>query len=389
MTTTSKKFKNLEADLNTVLIERGDEVHGTMLALAGGLHVFLVGEPGIAKSMLFNQLAQRIELPEGGYFKWLMTQHTTPEEIFGPPSFAEMRENDRYVRVTDRKLPQASVAFLDEIFKSGSAILNALLTALEEREFENGDLVSDIPLSSMFSASNEIPANGELGALADRLHLWYEVKPIKEASSFAEMLQAQAVTDPAVFLTLKDIETAKREIAEVAIPEDVVAIFIELRERLQTDGIYVSDRRFRACLDIVRAEAWLNDRDTARYSDVTPVQHMLWRDFPEIPKVRKHVLDLSDTLERDIQQLTQELEVEWISYNDKLQDLDSNQLKSKRAIEMNRFLQHTIDATQSLRQADSETDVEHPSLDRLTNRLAELGPQVIQIATGMVNRQND
>lgn len=389
MTTTADKFRALETDLNSVLIEREDEVHGAMLSLAGGLHMFLVGEPGIAKSMLFNQLAKRIELPEGGYFKWLMTQHTTPEEVFGPPSFREMRENDRYVRVTDNKLPNAHLAFLDEIFKSGSAILNALLTALEEREFENGGLTSSIPLSSMFSASNEIPANGELAALADRLHLWYEVKPIKEASSFADMLQSHINDEPTVFLTLEDIETAKAEVAEVAIPEDVISIFIELRERLQNEGIYVSDRRFRACLDVVRAEAWLRGADTARYSDVTPVQHMLWRDFPEIAKVRKHVLDLSDTLERDIRKLAQELEVEWIEYQKNLDDLDSSSLKSKRAIEMNRFLQHTIDAAQKLREADNKTDVDHPSLDKLFNRLAELGPEVIKIASGMVGRAND
>ena len=169
-----EKFKAVENDLNRVLIERREEVHSSVLALAGKRHLFMFGPPGVAKSFLVDELVRRI-VADGENaavcFKWLLTKFSVPEELYGGPDLLTLKDKGIYRRVTDGKLPQAHIAFLDEAFKANSAILNSLLKILNENEFDNPGDEPHVPLITMFAASNELPASSELEALADRLHL--------------------------------------------------------------------------------------------------------------------------------------------------------------------------------------------------------------------------
>src|SRR4029453_4339900 len=141
--TSQEKLKNIREELKQMFLERTDLIDGALAALLAAHHLLIIGPPGTAKSMLADELCRRIEGAD--YFQWLLTRFTTPEEIFGAVSLKALEQDD-YRRVTARKLPEAHIAFLDEIFKANSSILNSILTLVNERFFHNGRSVEHVPL---------------------------------------------------------------------------------------------------------------------------------------------------------------------------------------------------------------------------------------------------
>src|SRR3954468_22455979 len=172
------KFAAARKELSAALIERDDEVDLVLTALVAQEHVLLVGPPGCAKSLLLDSLMGWMR---GRRFSALLNRFTTPEEVLGPISVAGLK-CDVYRRVTAGKLPEADLAFLDEVFKASSAILNVLLKILNERTFEAGDgSAVKVPLKLCVGASNEWPSpetGKELAALFDRFCLRKSVRPV-------------------------------------------------------------------------------------------------------------------------------------------------------------------------------------------------------------------
>lgn len=160
-----KKIKRIQSQLIQGLVEREQTIKLTLLAALAGEHILLIGPPGTGKSLVSRRL--HLVFQDTPYFERLLTKFSVPEELFGPLSIQAL-EKDQYTRLTQGYLPQASIAFLDEIFKANSAILNALLTLLNEREFDNGVIREKVPLISVIGASNELPEDGNLSALYDR-----------------------------------------------------------------------------------------------------------------------------------------------------------------------------------------------------------------------------
>ncbi len=279
------RLRSIREELGQLFLERAEVIDGALCALLSGHHVLIIGPPGTAKSMLADELCRRLE--GATYFQWLLTRFTTPEELFGAVSLAAL-ERDEYRRVTAGKLPEAHIAFLDEVFKANSSILNAILTVLNERRFHNGRVVESVPLITLFGASNELPEDDELQALYDRFLLRFVVGYLEEDFRFLKMLQARPPAARTT-LTLAALAGAQAEVAALAVPDAVLRTLAELRRELGRAQLVASDRRYRQALDILRAHAWLAGRAAVSDDDVPFLEHVLWRDPGERAEVRSAI----------------------------------------------------------------------------------------------------
>jgi len=166
-------------------VGRDEVIHLIAVAGVAREHLFLLGPPGTAKSALIRQFGQALQ---GRYFEYLLTRFSEPNEILGPINIAELREG-RVVTVTTGMLPEAEFVFLDELFNANSAILNNLLTVLNERVYRRGLETHHLPLVSLFSASNHLPEDEALRALFDRFLLRCPVKSLPR-EAMAGLLRA-------------------------------------------------------------------------------------------------------------------------------------------------------------------------------------------------------
>ena len=295
-------------ELTSGLIERDTEVRLLLLAALSQEHVLYLGPPGTAKSELGRRLSK---LCGGSYFERLLTRFSVPEELFGPLSMRAL-ENDEYVRQVDGYLPTADVAFVDEIFKANSAILNTLLTILNERLFDNGSKRTRVPLLCLVGASNELPESEELDALYDRFLIRRQVGQVSPAG-LMDMLttrkgkwQTNSLRHPGVsmsdsgdwedgpLLTVDDFETTRqRAEEEVHVPAEVLNIVADLRQYLQEKcepPVYVSDRRLVKSVALLQVAAFSSGRTHVTPKDCMLLQHVLWQKPEEAEKIYEWLL---------------------------------------------------------------------------------------------------
>ena len=249
---TPQLLRDTLADLDCNLLERDAPVRLLLLGALAGEHVLLIGPPGTAKSELARRLHRVLD--GARYFERLLTRFSVPEELFGPLSLKAL-EHDRYERLTDGFLPTAQVAFLDEVFKANSAILNALLTLLNEREFDNGSGRVKVPLISVVGATNEVPDDEALHAFYDRFLLRVPVGPVNDASFTsllalpADMGQGQPRINELTRAQLQQRAHA------VVLPDNVTALLVQARAWCAAHGITVSDRRWRKVVALLKVQA--------------------------------------------------------------------------------------------------------------------------------------
>ena len=272
------RIRHIRDALSTGLVERDTAVRLALIAVCAGEHLLLLGPPGTAKSLIARRL--RLAFSEATYFERLLTRFSVPEELFGPLSITGLNE-DRYERLTEAYLPKASFAFLDEIFKANSAILNALLTLLNEREFDNGAKREATPLLAVIGASNELPQGDELGALYDRFLLRLHVGPVS-AKGFRGLLQLRGASEPdlsgVTLLTSADVLQIQRAAQKAEVPADVEELLCELRTWCQAEGLEVSDRRWRKVVKLLQVSALTNGRAEVSIWDCWLLQHCVWSD---------------------------------------------------------------------------------------------------------------
>ena len=280
-----EKLTEIRNELKASYLERDEVIDGTLIALLTGNHMLLIGPPGTAKSQLVSEVCNKINGAQ--YFQWLLTKFTAPEELFGAVSLKGL-ENDEYRRVTNGKLPEAHIIFLDEVFKASSSILNTLLTVMNERIYYNGTEISEIPLISMFGASNELPAEeDELEALYDRFLLRYVVDYIKEDFRFLKLLQGESSEEKSdAIITQEELDDCKSQVADTAVPSNILKLIGRIRTELKKKGIIPSDRRYKQSISILKAKAYLDGRSEVSEEDLRFLENVFWRDPGEKTEIQ-------------------------------------------------------------------------------------------------------
>lgn len=287
----STKITKIMTEMSQYFIERDDEILLGAVAILSGQHVVFLGLPGTAKSMICRAFSSHIE--GANYFEWLLTKFTTPDEIFGPLDLKALK-NSTYRRITHNKLPEAHIAFLDEIFKPSSAILNTLLTAINERRFHNDGKPMHLPLITLFGASNELPEEGEgLQAFYDRFLLRKAVQGIQEHTNKARLLTLDDDYSPRTKMTLQELENLRREVKKVDI-SPVVPDLLDMVRQLDTEGIWISDRRLKDAKKVVRAYTFLNGRSVSTNDDLEILQHVFWDEPEQFDRARSIILGISN-----------------------------------------------------------------------------------------------
>ena len=297
------------------LVERGCEARLLLLALVGGEHLLLLGPPGTAKSEVCRRLGKAARL---SYFERTLTRFSTPEELFGPLSLAAL-ERDEYKRATDGYAPKAELLFLDEAFKANSAILNSLLTLLNERLFDDGAARVTAPLRTAVAASNELPDSDELDALYDRFLLRRVVRPVSDDGVLEMLLDTTAPpahADDGGDAAAADLAALldggfERRARAVEVPRFVALLLRDARAFVAggcdadadadaagggggDDGAlaggYVSDRRLLRVRRLLQACAAAHGRGAVDAVDCAAVlPHTLWSEPAEVPRLAEWV----------------------------------------------------------------------------------------------------
>lgn len=311
-----ERFKQLLGEMNRGIYEKETEISLSLLAALAGESIILLGPPGVAKSMVARQL--KTAFRDAQSFEYLMSRFSTPDEIFGPVSIQKLKTSDTYERAMEGYLPTADVVFLDEIWKAGPAIQNTLLTVINEKIFRNGNREMHLPLKLLVAASNELPAKGEgLEALWDRFVIRIESRPIKLEKNFrAMLLESHAdfsgstgmlghadFADNADFSDLKITAEEYAEWAEkickigvkIEVLDAISAIRKSLRavnvdEAAERRNIYVSDRRWKNIVRLLRTSAFMQDREEVDICDLLPIYHCLWQEPEERDAIRNIVI---------------------------------------------------------------------------------------------------
>lgn len=323
-----ERFKQLLGEMNRGIYEKETEISLSLLAALAGESIILLGPPGVAKSMVARQL--KTAFRDAQSFEYLMSRFSTPDEIFGPVSIQKLKTSDTYERAMEGYLPTADVVFLDEIWKAGPAIQNTLLTVINEKIFRNGNREMHLPLKLLVAASNELPAKGEgLEALWDRFVIRIESRPIKLEKNFramlldshADFLGPTDFTDSTDFsgftgglghadfadnADFSDLKITSEEYAEwtekickigvkIEVLDAISAIRKSLRavnvdEAAERRNIYVSDRRWKNIVRLLRTSAFMQDREEVDICDLLPIYHCLWQEPEERDAIRNIVI---------------------------------------------------------------------------------------------------
>lgn len=333
------------------LAERDELIHVIALALLTRKNLFVLGEPGQAKSQAIDRF--RSHITDAKQFDVLMSKGFDQEQLFGRLDLASiipghisnsrLEADEKYCNmrkelkqlmdtavtdadfmrlselqgkmsryqgalalysqgtpemITEGKIPDSHICFLDELFKANDGVLNSLLKALNERKYTNEGITTDIPVISFFSASNEIPNfnNPEekcLRALYDRFDFKVCTRNVEGRSNRMKILKAkQNGTDSCICttITLDELWQMQDEVHGVKIPESIYEIADNILYELRRKEITVSDRTYFNFAPVVQAEAWLNGRDTVIPADLKALVNYLW-DKPEQYSVVAEVID--------------------------------------------------------------------------------------------------
>ncbi len=350
-----EKIQQILEKVSEGIYEKEEVIHLSLLTAIAGESIFLLGPPGVAKSLIARKL--KFAFKEGKSFEYLMSKFSTPDEIFGPVSIKKLKDEDKYERLTEKYLPGANIVFLDEIWKAGPAIQNALLTILNEKIYRNGEQEIEVNIRGIISASNEVPSKGEgVDALWDRFLVRYYIDEIKSNRNFLKMITAtdnlyQDTVPEDIKITDEEYARWSKEIDQIEMPPEVLNTMQLIKYKLDEynqaqasseDKIEVYDRRWKKVTRFLRTSAFLNGRNKTDLMDCFLIAHCLWsypRQFDTIMQIvsdtiRKHGYTIAlnlNAIKQELKEFEEEVEKETKIknrvYADELMTIDEDYLE--------------------------------------------------------------
>lgn len=345
----SLKIRNILSVLSSGLPEKEEALGLGLLACMAGESLFLLGPPGVAKSLLARRLKHAFRGARA--FEYLMGRFSTPEEIFGPLSIAGLRDRDVFERRTEGYLPEADIAFLDEIWRASSPIQNALLTILNEKVFRNGGREIKVPLKGIVAASNRLPENEESAeAFWDRFLVRLEVGPLDQDGHFQSMILDSSdlyacPLEEDSRITVEEWNEVQRTAKDVSIPQALLDLITRLRNAIIASqdkkgaeavptpwDFYVSDRRWKKIVRLLKVCARLHDRMEVDLLDLFLVIPCLWNTPEQLTAAEElvtgEVRSLGYPVPADLDALT----AIWAEKNRELRDLTKSKTSVQRLV---------------------------------------------------------
>lgn len=419
----------LLAGLTAGLYERDHAVGLAFLTAVAGESIFLLGPPGVGKSLIARRL--KYAFRDGTSFEYLMSKFSTPDEVFGPISIKKLRDEDKYERLTDRYLPGANIVFLDEIWKAGPAIQNALLTILNEKIYRNGEEDMKVDIRGIITASNELPPrSANLAPIWDRFLVRLELGKISQYQNFVKMVvDTQDVyednIDDATKLSEAELDRWDVQIDEVEVPAEVLNTLQLLLYKIEQynaqpnnapNPIQIYDRRWKKAVRLLRASAFLHGRDRVNLMDCFLLEHCLWNG-PEqreviremiVDAVRKHGYSVAvnlSALKKEVREFEQdvreETRIKHVQEEEQLLPVQESHYELEKDLSQFRGVLVTIDQFRSLSDQEYSSVNFYDKEKNLVNRIrARKGPRentievnfngtdtVFRLKTHLVERQ--
>jgi MoxR-like ATPase len=300
----SAAFQDVARQMGSQFLDKQEIIRLMLVSAIAGEHMVIVGPPGTAKSAMIDMFARLIDAK---YFEYLLTRFTEPNELFGPVDIAAFREG-RYTRRIEGMLPTAEVVFLDEIFKSNSAILNSLLHVINERKFQNGPEVLQVPLISLYAASNEVPNDDNLAAMFDRFLIrvlsdnldsyhFHELMKKGVSLEVRKMTGRQSELKP-VF-SARDLRTIQSNFDKFMVfPDEFLTKYKSMIFQIRSEGISVSDRRAVKLLKLFAASAIFDGRTRVHDGDFFVLRH-IWNNLDQVELLAEIVNPVVDGYYRE------------------------------------------------------------------------------------------
>ena len=378
-------LKRIEGELNIEMIERSDAIRAILIALITRQHGVFLGPPGTGKSWLVTKVARRIAaIGQNGNglktFVRLITKTTQPEELFGPVSIAALK-NDQFKRVVTNMLPEAELAFLDEVFKGSSAILNTLLTIMNEREFDNGTDRIPVPLISLFAASNEMPQGEDLNAMWDRLVLRVMVDYTTE-SGFASLIRKASAPVINTTLTKLELLAIQDSVRRVSIPSGTYGAIETLRKDLQRKGIIVSDRRWQWATTLLQGQAVLEGRATVEEDDLMILKEALWSAPEQRSEIGRMAARLANPLNAKAVEFSDQVDSAFTAFTEAQTNAQNQTEKMNSAVETNVKIKDVLEKLGRLKQQAEAQSRPTTRIDRVIDEVTAKQQQVCKVILG-------
>lgn len=252
-------------------------------------------------------------IDNSNYFEWLLNKSSDPAELLGTFSIKGM-ENDQFKRMTAGKLPEANIAFIDEVYKCNSPTLNALLSIMNEHVFFNDGKPVPVPLISMFAASNEPPEDNSLLAMHDRFLFRIEVEYVHDAANKKRMFnnyiydRAGVATNKAhTTITVEELEALQAKAKTIPVPKAIINKFISLMNGLQKNAtISISDRRANECFKVLQGSALLNGRNKVGLDDFNALKYVLWEKKEDIDTIGAEISKIVNPYDEEFAKFTRQ-----------------------------------------------------------------------------------